>query len=333
MKKPLLKIAIKVVLVAAIVVFIGLAIYRNAAQLREAEFTFSLLPFLLSTLLVLLQFFQQSTCWWLLVRGVAEPVPMMEAQAIWYTSQVSKYVPGRVMLALMRYTLLKRRGIPLGRTMMSIYLELTLMTGAAVLVALLASVGFSPAVWDMLAAKIHWFGDGQTLRWAVLALVPLTLVGIHPRLLQWIINLGLRLIKKGPVEFSITYRRMLLLGSLYVAGWTIYGLASWLLLVSLGVDDPALAFKIATAFLLAWVIAFLSFVTPGGLGIREGVLVALLTLWGVPLATAGVAAILCRLQWTGNELVGALLTMRFRPRVSREELLAEAAALAEENAP
>jgi glycosyltransferase 2 family protein len=318
LKRPTLKTALKALVVVAIAVFLGLALRREAVKLREVEFAFHVLPFLASTVLVLAQFFQQSTCWWIILRGVAGPVPHAEAQATWYASQVSKYVPGRVMLPLMRYTLLRRRGVALGRTMVSIYLELALMTGAAILLALLSSIGFPLAVWDMLAAHIHWFGDGASLRWTVLALVPLTLVGIHPRLLQWVVNLGLRLVKKDPVTFTITYPRMLALGAAYVVGWALYGASAWLLMVSLGIDDPALAYKIVAAFVVAWVIGFLSFITPGGIGIREGVLAALLTLWGVPLPIAGVAAVLGRLQWTGNEFIGALATVRYRPRPPEE---------------
>jgi len=224
-----------------------------------------------------------------------------------------------VMLPLMRYTLLKRRGVTLTRTMMAIYLELALMTGAAVLVALLSSIGFPASVWDMLADKIHWFGDGRSLRWVVLALVPATFVGMHPRLLQWVVNRGLRMVKREPVHFEITYGRMLLLGMGYVVGWGLYALSAWLLMVSLGIDDNALAFKIVAAFTVSWAVGFLSFITPGGIGIREGVLTALLTLWGVPLAVAGAAAVLGRLQWTGNELVGAMLTVRHRPPVPPDD--------------
>ena len=327
MKTSKAKLAFKAALVAVIVVFLGLAIYRNASKLQDVEFTFRLWPFLLSSLLVLAQFFQQSTCWWVILRGVGGPVPHWEGQAVWYASQAAKYVPGRVMLPLMRYTLLKRRGVALTGTMVSIYLELTLMTGSAVLVALLSSIGFPLDIWDMLAVKIHWFGDGRTLRLAVLALTPATFVAMHPRLLQWVVNRGLRTIKKDPVQFDITYGRMLALGAAYTVGWCLYGLSAWLLMVSLGIDDVSLAYKIVATFTMSWVIAFLSFITPGGIGIREGVMTALLSLWGVPLAIAGVAAVLCRLQWTGNEMVGALLTVRHRPQVPKEELAAEVAAI------
>jgi uncharacterized membrane protein YbhN (UPF0104 family) len=48
-------------------------------------------------------------------------------------------------------------------------------------------------------------------------------------------------------------------------------------------------------------------------GVREAVLIGMLGWQGVPLGAATAAAALCRLQWTGMEIVGAALTVRDRP--------------------
>lgn len=312
MKRLLLRL-LRAAVVGAILFFLGLYVYRNWSELSRTPFAFRPLPFLISTVLVLILYAQQSNCWGLLLGAIAKPVPAREAMAVWFASQVAKYVPGKVMLPLIRFSLCRRRGIDIGRTTVSIYLELALMTGSAIAVFLLSTFGWSDDAWRLLAGKLRWSGGAVALRYLILLTLPAMLIGIHPRLLSWVINLGLRLLKKEPVEFRLPYSRLLLLWLAYIAGWIVYAGSCWLLMISLGFAGSGNAVGVAGIFLLAWVIGFLSFVTPGGIGVREAILTGMLTLWNVPLGLSAVAAALSRLQWTGMEMIGAALTVRDRP--------------------
>jgi uncharacterized membrane protein YbhN (UPF0104 family) len=60
----------------------------------------------------------------------------------------------------------------------------------------------------------------------------------------------------------------------------------------------------------AWVIGFLSFLAPGGLGVREGILVYLLGFY-LPSHVAIVVTLLSRLWVTAAELMGMALTFGF----------------------
>lgn len=60
-------------------------------------------------------------------------------------------------------------------------------------------------------------------------------------------------------------------------------------------------FRLIGVYPLAWSIGFLSFVTPGGLGVRESILTVLLTLC-LPPATATLVALLSRLWMLSSEL-------------------------------
>lgn len=333
-KRSLVKLA-KLLLILLILASLAWYVRHNAVKLRQQEFTFVFHAglFAFSSSLVLLCFFIQSTIWWIILGGVAVRPPWAETQAIWYTSQVSKYVPGKMMLPLMRFLLLRRRGVTLTKTILSIYLELALMTGAVILLSLLTAIGWGEETWNLLADKINWFGAGESLKWTVSLLAPASLIGVHPRLMQWLINRGLSLAKKPPVRVDIPYGKMLLLGCLSFLSWVVYSFSCWFLMMAVGVTDLSLAYPIAGAFTISWVIGFVSFVTPGGVGVREAILIALLALWGIPVGLATVAAILARLQWTGMEIVGWGLTVRFRPPApSREELAAAKRGMADDAA-
>jgi len=313
--KRYLIMALKIAVVAAIVAFLALAIYKNASELRSRDFSFSVLPFILSTLVLLVCFTMQAAGWRQVLAGVARSIPFREGAAIWFASQVAKYVPGKVMLPLVRFGLCQRRGIDVGRTTLSIYVELSLSMGAAITVVLLSSLGWTDAAtWTFLAEKLNWTGDPAQLRWVLLVFFPLCLAAVHPRLMQWGINLGLRVLKKEPVRIELSYARIARLFGWYVLNWLIYGISCWLLMRSLGPVEPARGPIILGAFLASYLIGFFSFVTPGGVGVREAVLTGMLTLWGFSIGMAIVAAAVARLQWTGSELLVSSLTLRYRPK-------------------
>ena len=59
---------------------------------------------------------------------------------------------------------------------------------------------------------------------------------------------------------------------------------------------------LTACFALAWVIGFLSFLTPGGLGVREGLLSLLLSSY-MPAPQATLIALICRVWMLSAEIV------------------------------
>jgi uncharacterized membrane protein YbhN (UPF0104 family) len=68
---------------------------------------------------------------------------------------------------------------------------------------------------------------------------------------------------------------------------------------------------VATSFPVAWIVGLLAFVAPGGLGVREGVLAALLS-GLLPGGMAVVVALASRVWITAVELVCAAVASRLR---------------------
>ena len=61
---------------------------------------------------------------------------------------------------------------------------------------------------------------------------------------------------------------------------------------------------LTACFAFAWIVGFLSFLTPGGLGIREGLLGLLLSNYMIPSQATNVA-LLCRLWMLSAEILSA----------------------------
>ena len=70
---------------------------------------------------------------------------------------------------------------------------------------------------------------------------------------------------------------------------------------------------IVACYAFAWIVGFLSFLTPGGLGVRESLLALLLTSY-MPTSQATLVALLCRLWMLSAEIVLAGIAFSLRRR-------------------
>ena len=121
---------------------------------------------------------------------------------------------------------------------------------------------------------------------APLLAVPFALLGLHPRVLTTALRLASRLLKRPLSATALPYPYLLLLLLWYVGAAAVNGLAFLLVSSALGVSTAAPLAVLAGSYLLARVLGFLSFITPAGIGVREAVLVGLLTPYlSLPVAT------------------------------------------------
>jgi len=125
---------------------------------------------------------------------------------------------------------------------------------------------------------------------------------LHPAVLPRAINAALRLLKRPTAEFRYQWSAAVPLLACYFCLWALWGVGVWLLAAGLGLQAPVLL--LVTGNALAWVAGFLSFIFPGGLGVREYVLARLLGS-----SASGVAmsiALVSRAWLLGAELVWPL---------------------------
>jgi len=132
------------------------------------------------------------------------------------------------------------------------------------------------------------------------------LVVLHPRVLNGLLNMALRALKRTPITLSLRYSDILLITLAWCGSWFIAGCAFYVLLLALFPGLPVAALPICIGiYAIAWDIGFVSIITPSGLGFREGAIgvLFLLALPTVPSAVAAIIAALSRLVSTLAELV------------------------------
>lgn len=86
------------------------------------------------------------------------------------------------------------------------------------------------------------------------------------------------------------------------------GASLWLLCKSLTEANPSQLPQVISAFCLSWIIGFLSFLTPAGLGVREGALAFLLQP-SFPLFAAAALALLSRVWWILGDVLAWILSI------------------------
>jgi uncharacterized membrane protein YbhN (UPF0104 family) len=132
------------------------------------------------------------------------------------------------------------------------------------------------------------------------------------------LNWVLKILKRYPVEYRPDIKNRAAIFIWYLITWTLFGLAFFYFLEAL-LDNSTFSLNYAVGtYIAAYIIGYISFLSPGGLGFREGVMTALLT----PFLGIGVSvsiSLIHRVWITCAEAIislAALLTYKFRSKKS-----------------
>ncbi len=254
------------------------------------EYDWELHPGLLAAgLLVLLVFYLLSGLGWgAIADRLHHPGPPARVTlSIWARSLLGRYVPGSVVMVVGRVVLSHERGVPRRTTVAAMAYEQLLSLGVA-------------AGGGVLFLALY--GDGGDGRTWLLLLLPVGLLGLHPRIFGPVSAWLLRRAGREPLPRLIATRPLLGLVGWYALTASVLGLGIWLLVRSAaGAEAGGPAF-VGLAFLLAFAVSMVAVIVPSGLGIREGAF-ALALAQNVPGGVAVALSVGSRLALTLVELV------------------------------
>jgi len=290
--------ALRLLLVGAVLFFIGCYVADNVEELRTYDLSPDL-PLLAAALaaLLLAQLVFSAT-YRLLMRREPSPPSLARAFALLTLPAIAKYVPGKVAVLVGTVWAFEHSGYGRRRG-----LYLLLYAQVAIIVGGLLVAGLYSITADTDAAS----GDGAA--GTVLRLAPLlALAGVpflHPGLLRWGVERVSGLLRLPPVDLQVPLSDAPGVLALSVAGMVLCGLGFAVLAIALGVPaEPRLLVALTGAYPLALCLGFLALVAPAGLGIREGVLLLALGPLVGPEA-AIVATLAVRVLQLVADLVGA----------------------------
>lgn len=187
-------------------------------------------------------------------------LPAPAAARLFFVSQLGKYLPGSIWPVVVVSQMGRRHGIDgdVAATAGVLALFLSLVTGGALGIVVTVAGAAS--------------GSGTGLWWLLL-LLPVVVLMALPQVVFRMINVGLKVLRRKPIEFDQAAR------SHYFAAcgfslltWTLLGLQCWAIFIALGADPLPSLLGAVGGFALAYQAGTLFVPAPAGAGVREAVL-------------------------------------------------------------
>ncbi|MBI4769133.1 MAG: flippase-like domain-containing protein [Chloroflexi bacterium] len=292
----------------AFVLLVGWFFARSLArlwpQIQHSIHQVNALQLVVASLLLVMGYLSLSAGTYLTVKlagGSLAPGAVVKAFAL---SQPAKYLPGSIWSLPGRVYFYQRYGLNPVLGGASLSWELVTMVFSAVLVSVLGA-----------GAVLAQSGALPLLILIGLAAAALAVIGLWPPLYRlarhWLGRLPRRFRPELPPEqtrFALYIFGLAVVG--FCTAWVLIGLA-FVLLVAAIYPQPVSPAALVGIYAGAWVVGFVVIVAPGGIGVREAMLVQLLGLL-MPAPYPLLVATVSRLWWMSAEGISVLVGLAIR---------------------
>lgn len=269
--KSLIKYLIGFLIVAGAGYFFIREFYANYDSISKFDFKINWFYLLASQVLLILVTLAGTYFWQRLLKIItSQQISFRESLAIVNTSLLAKYLPGKVWSYAFQMLLLSKKGI--SKTVV-LYANLFLTVTSLFASAFLGLLYFA------------CFSANQTKLWLLLFFVFLIIymgfVFLNQPCLKLLIKIVQKLFKKTINYNHIDVSWIIIFQLVYLLANATFGITGYLLALGLGFSVSIQnIFAVAAALIIADMIGFIVLIAPGGLGVREGIMFALLAALG-----------------------------------------------------
>jgi hypothetical protein len=261
------RLAIQLGIAILVFGFLVLTVVDQWAEIQDKGVHFHVL-WLIPAFAILLVFYALNALGWdLILRFLGYRLGAGRAQVAWGQPLLARYVPGSVLYVLGRVLLSERVGVPRRLTIASIVYEQALQATSAIIVAAYFLID-------------HPDLQGQPLRWAILLLIPLLIVLLHPRVFGPLANRVLRAFGREPLPEVMSLRGVVAVMAFYTLNWGVIAVGIWCVARSVSGISVSDILVVGSAQAFGYVAALVTLVAPAGLGIRDAAFA-----WAVKVAT------------------------------------------------
>jgi len=277
-----------------VVVCLAYSVWKAAGELSGTGLSLTqirLLPLLLAIGCYMVAMTLSGLFWYRVMWATGCRPTLGKTMLAFFASQFGKYVPGKAMVVVIRTDLVRGPEVQAGVAAATVFVEtLTWIFVGSTIASLLLLIEFKDFVW------LQWAAAGMMVSAGLLT---------WPPLFRWITGKLLKLERANNPMIGLTLSVMMFGWFFLTVAWMLNGLSLWLVTASLPTAEAGFSwsdYRLCLASVsLATVAGFVSLL-PGGLGVRELVMIPIL---GMSFGTvvAVIAAILIRFVWLASELL------------------------------
>ncbi len=282
---------------AFVLAAIGLACYAVGTdwpQIGGALRKLGVWPLAAAMAAILLALATSVQAWRLLLASMGSPLRLRAAARILLVGQIGKYLPGSIWPLLAQMELGRAHQVPRSRSASASVLGMLLTLIAGLVTAVVC---------------LPFVAGPMPYRWVLLATPPL-LAMLYPPVLNAIVGRLLRLARQPALEQPLTWATLARPIAWSAGTWMLYGLQIWILATRLGAPPGKAAAVALGGFAFAWSAGFMVVFAPAGAGVRD---VLLLVLLSSVLRTADAVAVVLasRVLMTAGDLLSAAAAAKF----------------------
>ena len=207
---------------------------------------------------------------------------------IWNVSLLARYVPTQVLIGGDPRDHVRARGRPKRITIASIAYEVALVTAGSIVVA----------AWGLTQLPAL---KNDSWRYIIFVVPVAAIVCLHPEMFSHVSTRLLHRFGADTLPSTLSFGTVLRLAGVYVISFIVAGIGTLGMARALHSIDTADIPLIISSWSVGYAGALLAFFIPGGIGVREGAVAAVLSM-AMPTSVAIAVAIAVRLAQTGIEL-------------------------------
>ena len=291
-------------LALAVLFFLGRVLVQTWGEIATVgfKFEFDLPPLIVSLFLLVVARGFAVEAWRRIVIALGDFFDFGFGARVWFLSNLTRYVPGNIWQVATMMVMVGERGVSKTNALLS----QVIYTALALAIAGLLGVTFVLARPDLLSAIVPAFLVASAPIIIAITFVALIVFFALPLTNRVIVALTARVLRREIAAPAPTFARGLVPPLFSLLMWLTNGIAFYLFVRSI----TPLAVTQLPAFIAmnagAYWLGYVSFITPSGLGIREGVLAFMLaTFFPTPVAVA--LSLATRLWSTAGEILGVSL--------------------------
>ncbi len=293
--KNTIRLLASVLVIGIVLFFLARVLATNWDKVKEYDWQFHLPLLALASLFLVGSYLVDIAVWRQAINRMGENIPYPHALRLYFAAGLAKYIPGTVWQFLGWFYLAQREGISkvIAGTSIVLCQALSALAGALLAAAAFAAAGSQDVVRQLVP---------------ILLILPVALIVLQPRVIGAVLNFGLTRIGRQPIDLNLSFRDLVAIFVFYLFSYLLWGAALFAFTNALTPLPLTYFAPFLGVFPAAYALGLIAPFAPAGLGVREGVLTALISFF-IPLPIATIIALLTRPWMMIVEIIGAALAL------------------------